>query len=99
MGWLSVLLSGIAAFLLFKSGHMFLMTLAIIAAIGCFWSWGVMHNFATEAARRRQNYTGGFYDMTSSEAEAAPDWVTWINMALSLLGLVMFIGGIVAVAR
>lgn len=43
MGWLSVLLSGAAACLLFASGHTVLMVVAIVAAIGCFWSWGVMH--------------------------------------------------------
>jgi hypothetical protein len=75
------------------------MVLAIIAAIGCFWSWGVMHNYVTEAAKRRNNYSGGFYDIMSHEAQAVPDWITRINMGLSLIGLVLLIIGIVMIFK
>ncbi len=95
MGWLSVLLSSIAAFLLFKTGHTALMILSVVAAVGCFWSWGVMHNYATELAKHRQNYTGGFYDITPHEAQTVPDWVSWVNMGFSLLGLILLITGII----
>ena len=99
MGWLSVLLSGIAAFLLFKTGHTVLMILAIIATIGCFWSWGVMHNFATESAKRRRNYGGGFHDIIPQEVESVPDWIARINMGFSLIGLLLLITGIVMMLR
>jgi len=99
MAWLSVLLSAVAAFLLFKSGYIVLMILAILAAIGCFWSWGVMHNYATELAKRRRNYTGGFYDITPKEAEAVPDWISRLNIGFSLLGLLLLITGIVLMLR
>jgi len=79
MGWLSVLLSAVAAFLFYRSGHMALMILAIIAVLGNFWSLGVMHNFATEFAKRRPNYTGGFCDITRQEAKSVPDWISWTN--------------------
>jgi hypothetical protein len=99
MGWLSVLLSGIAASLLFKTGHPVLMILAIIATIGCFWSWGMMHNFATKSAKRRRNYGGGFYDIMPQEAEGVPDWIARINMGFSLIGLLLLITGIVMMLR
>ena len=99
MGWLSVLLSGVAAFLLFKTGHTVLMILAIIATIGCLWSWGVMHNFATESAKRRRNYRGGFYDIMPQEAESVPDWIARINIVFSLIGLLLLITGIVMMLR
>lgn len=99
MGWLSVLLSGIAAFLLFKTGHTALMILAIIAAVGCLWSWGIMHNYATDLAKRRSNYTGGFYGITNQEAQAVPDWISTVNMLFSLVGLVLLITGIVMMMR
>jgi uncharacterized membrane-anchored protein len=99
MGWLSVLLSGIAAFLLFKAGHTVLMILAILAAVGCFWSWGIMHNYATDLAKRRSDYTGGFYDITNREAQAVPDWISTVNMVFSLAGLVLLITGIVMMVR
>jgi hypothetical protein len=95
MGWLSVLLSGIAALLLFMTSHMILMVFAIIVAVGCFWSWGVMHNYATELAKRRSDYTGGFRDIASREAEGVPNWITLVNMLFSLAGLILLIIGIV----
>ncbi len=95
MGWFSVLLPGIAAFLFFKMDHTVLMVISIIIAIGCFWSWGIMHNYATELAKRRVNCTGEFYDITDREAEAVPDWITYVNMILSFAGLVLLIIAIV----
>jgi hypothetical protein len=95
MGWLPVLLGAIAAFLFYKTGHIALMILAIVAALGAFWSWGVMHNYATELAKRRQNYKGGFFDITAQEAKALPDWISWANMGFSIAGLVLIIIGII----
>lgn len=99
MGWLSVLLSGVAAFLLLRTGHSVLMVIAIVATVGCFWSWGVMHNYATEFAKLRSNYTGGFYDITKREVEAVPDWITTVNMIFTLVALVLLITGIVFMVR
>jgi len=97
MGFFSVLLPAIAALLFLKTGHTVLMVLAIVAAIGCLWSWGVMHNFATELAKRRADYSGGFYDVTPEEAQAVPNWIASLNMAFSLAGLVLLITGIVMI--
>lgn len=95
MGWLSVLLSGVAAYLLFSSGHTVLMVVAIVTAVGAFWSWGILHNYATVAARCRSDYTGDFYDFTNREAEAVPNWITIVNIGFSFLGVFLFIAGIV----
>lgn len=94
MGWLSVLISVIAGVLLYGTGRIVLLTLAIISAIGCFWSWGVMHNYATGLAKRRKDYRGGFYDITKGEAKSVPNWITWINMGFSLLSFILLIIGI-----
>jgi len=99
MGWLPVLLSAIAAFLFYKTGHHILMILAIFTAIGNFWSWGVMHNYATELAKRRQNYKGGFYDISRQEAEAVPDWISWTNMGVSIAGLILLVISIIMVIK
>jgi hypothetical protein len=99
MGWISVLLSGIAIFLMFKLGNTFLMTLSIIATIGCFWSWGVMHNYVTELAKRRRNYTGGFYDFTPKEIQAVPNWITWLNMGFTFMGVILLIIGIITMMK
>jgi hypothetical protein len=44
MGFLSVLISAVAAFLFYITGNLTLMILAIIVAFGNFWSWGVLRN-------------------------------------------------------
>jgi len=75
------------------------MVISIVVAIGCFWSWGIMHNYATELAKRRVNRTDGFYDITNREAEAVSDWITYVNMILSFAGLVLLITAIVFMIR
>lgn len=92
------MLSAFGAVLMYKTGHSFLMVLAIIAAVGCFWSWGIMHNYATELAKHRKSYTGGFYDITPGEAQSVPELVAGINMGFSLAGLILFIMGLVIMA-
>ena len=54
-----------------------------------------MHNYATELAKRRSDYSGDFYDITDREADAVPDWVTVINVLSTLCGLILLILGIV----
>lgn len=95
MGWLSVLSSSVAAYLLFASGHTVLMVVAVATAVGSLWSWGVMHNCATDAAKRRSDYTGGFYDFTKQEADAVPNWISFVNMVFSILGVILLIAGMV----
>jgi hypothetical protein len=51
MGLLSVLISAVAAFLFYMTGHLALMILAIIVAFGSFWSWGVLRNEAQAAQK------------------------------------------------
>lgn len=97
MGWLSVFFAGIAAYLLYGTGHNILFVLAIVAAIGDFWSWGIMHNFATRAASRRSNYRGGFLDITEDEAASVPDWIAAVNMAFSVASFVLLITAAVIV--
>jgi hypothetical protein len=56
MGWLSVVIAAVAAFMLYGTGHPLLFICAILAAAGDFYSWGIMHNYATEAASQRLCY-------------------------------------------
>ncbi len=94
MGWLSVLISAISAFLMWEKGHAVLMAFAIIVSIGCLWSWGVMHNYATNSAEMRSRYKGDFYDFTQRDINSVPDWITWANMGLSLLGGILLIAAV-----
>lgn len=99
MGWLPVLLSTIAAFLLYRAGYIMLAVFAVVVVIVDFWSWGIMHNYATDVAKKRLSYRGGFYDIAASEANAVPDWITWINLITSTIGIILLIAGIVIIIR
>jgi hypothetical protein len=96
MAFLSVLISAIAAFLLYKSEHNGLMIIAIFAVSGSLCSWGIMQNYATEMAKRRQGSTGGVFGITIEEAAAVPNWITWVSMGFTLLGVVLLIAGFVS---
>jgi hypothetical protein len=95
MEFLTVLASGIAAYLMFTTGHFFLFILAIAVSMVCFWSWGITHNYNTKNAKRRSKYTGGFYDITDRKVERVPNWLSTVNVIFSLTGLALFILGIV----
>jgi len=86
---------GFAVLLLLGTGHNVLVTLAIIAGAGCFWSWGVMHNYATEEAKKRSGYNGDFYDITAREASSVPSWITILNFFFTLAALGFFVTAIV----
>lgn len=95
MGWLSVLVGIVAAVLLYGTGHGILFALATASAAGCVWSWGIMHNYATNAAKNRSSYRGDFYDFTEKEIQSAPNWVTVVNMFLTLTAVGLLITGLV----
>ena len=94
MGWLPVLLALVASALLYDTGHPVLLTLAIGSAVGGFWSWGIMHNYGVEAAKKRSSFEGGFFDITEEEADSVPDWIAKVNMGFSALALILLIAAI-----
>jgi hypothetical protein len=97
MGWLHVLISITASFLLYKTGSKLLFIIAVIATIGSFWSWGIMHNYATNRAKKRLSYRGGFYDLTEKEIVSVPNWITRINMMFAFLGLILLIIAVIKI--
>jgi len=97
MGWLPFLMGIMASILLYKTGPTILFVAAILVTIGDFWSWGIMHNYATNQAKKRLSYRGGFYDFTKKEIETVPNWITRINMVLALFGLILLIIAIIKI--
>jgi|SRR3989339_1271176 len=96
MGWFHILIGIIAAITLFKSGHLILAAIAIVSAIGCFCSYGIMHNYAVEHAKMfRLDYKGGFYDFTNGDVDAVPDRIAKINFVFSMICFILLIVGIV----
>ena len=91
MAWLPIVLGAVTCWLLYDSNQIALLIVAILLTLVLFWSWGIMHNFATEAAKQRPTYKGGFYDLTKQEARAAPDWITRVNLSFSIGILLIFI--------
>jgi len=72
MGFLSVLISAVAAALFYMTGQHSLMILAVTAALGSFWTWGVLRK----------------------EPQAAPKWIQWMNLAFTIIGIVLLFTGI-----
>lgn len=91
MGFVPVGLAILAAALSYRLSDTLEMWAAIIAAAGGLASYGIMHNFAVEAAKRRPGYRGGFSDFTEAEADAAPNWISIVNFAFSVLSLILLI--------
>ena len=56
---------------------------------------GVMHNYATEAAKGRLDYSGGFYDFTKREVESVPDWPAVVNLLSFIAAVGLLITGLV----
>ena len=94
MGFLGVVIAGGATWLLWDNGWP-LVTVSIIVAAIEFWSWGVMHNYATEAAKGRPDYSGGFYDFTKREVESVPDWLAVVNLLSFIAAVGLLITGLV----
>ena len=92
MGWLGVLMSAVAAWLLWDNGVL-LSVSAIAVGVIQFWSWGIMHNYAVNAARNRRSYSGSFYDLSKEEVDSAPNWVTRTNMLSFVAALGLLITG------
>jgi hypothetical protein len=95
MGWVGPLLGLTAAWFYYRGGHFLLMWSAMVAAVGCFWTRGIMHNFAVEAAKHRASYTGRFSDLTKREVAAAPNGITALNMLFTLAALGLLIAAFI----
>ena len=87
--WKTVFLTILAAIHLNSMDHEILTWLSAIAAIGCLFSWGLMHAYAARSAKQRENSTGLDYRLTEADALSVPDWITYINMAFTILAFLM----------
>ncbi len=94
MGWLPIVCAAIAAVLFYVSGDSWLFWSSVVSGVVATWSYGIMHNYAMEAARRRPGFSGRFYDITEHEADAAPNWLAALNMLSSLAAFVLLIAAI-----
>ncbi len=93
-GWVSVIVSLIAIWLLWDDGWI-LLSLSIFIGLVNFWSFGIMHNYAIESSKRRRRFHGGFSDYDEFDALSIPNWITWINMFSFFVLVVLLIIGIV----
>lgn len=91
MGFLSIILGGIAAYLAFSNDQLWLAGIAATSAFVGFWSYGVMHNYAIKSARQRPGFKGDFDDITLREADSVPNWITVINF-IATIGSIISLG-------
>ena len=94
MGWLGVAISIGAVWLLWDNGPVWI-AVSIGVAILEFVTWGIMHNFAVEAAKNRPGYTGGFSDFTAREVDAVPNWLAQLNLAGFVAAVGLLIAGFI----
>jgi hypothetical protein len=91
MGWLPAVIGAIASVIFYNLDEIIWLSISVVLTIAEFWSWGVMHNYAMDAAKGRSGFRGGFYDITPWEADSVPNWITLINLAVSIGCLAMLI--------
>jgi len=94
MGWVAIVCAAIAAVLFYVSGDSWLFWSSIVSGVVATWSYGIMHNHAMEAAKRRPGFSGRFYDLTEREADSVPNWLATLNMLSSLAAFVLLIAAI-----
>lgn len=88
MGWLGVIISAIAAWLLWDNGGLWLASTVGVGGIEL-WSWLVMHRVAREARTMfRPSNSGGFYNFEKREVALVGDRIAMVN----LLGFVAALG-------
>ena len=96
MGWITTAVCAVPVYLLYSKGHPWLGTVALVAFLVEFWSFGVMHNFAYTARREREGLlrqalsedsplTARDEEMISARAArdstaAVPDGLSTVNM-------------------
>lgn len=91
MGFVGVALGAGASIWLWQLGHPISAAIGGLLALICLWSWGVMHNYATESAKRRADYTGAFFDLSERDVAAVPDWLVTVNMLATLGAVAMLV--------
>jgi len=91
----------------YVSDHMSLMVISIVNSIVNFWFLGVSHNYAmrrnslwaeqVRKAREIEGRLGTEEDLRLHKignmlrAEDIPDWLIWISIVTTMLGLILFI--------
>jgi len=94
MGWIHVALGIVACLLLYTSGKWVAFWAAVIVLVGLFWTYGVMHNYATESAKRRSTFRGGFYDFTERDIDVVPDSIARLNLILAITSFGLLVYGV-----
>jgi hypothetical protein len=106
-GWVTIGISALAAYSFFRIANTPLMILSIINGVLCFWSVGVMHNYASYAMRSKADIlqenmkAEGRLDQeaiarldalrTKINPDAVPDWITYVNMATFVVAVGLLI--------
>lgn len=93
MGWFQVAIGVVACFLLYSAGNWIAFWVAAVATVGTIWSLGIMHNYATESAKRSSSYKGGFHDFTAKDTDAVPNSIAGLNLLFSIVSIGLLLYG------
>jgi hypothetical protein len=106
-GWINIIISAVAAYLFYRTNSTLWMVLSIANCLLSFWSFGVMHNYASSAkrsiaSRLRENMEAeGRLDRDamvrldrlerSVDPGAIPNWIATINMVSFVFGVILIL--------
>ena len=106
-GWITIGISALAAYSFYRIDQTFLMILSVANAGLSFWSFGVMHNYASDASKskaeilRENMRLEGRLDEQAEErlnkhakrinSSAAPNWATSVNMVSFVIAVGLII--------
>ena len=106
-GIVSILICMWAAYLAYGAGQKLLLIAAIVVGFLSFWSFGVMHNYASYARRERirrirENLKNeGNADSEQQarlehlerglEPQAVPNWLAVVNFSFTLIGVLILV--------
>jgi hypothetical protein len=96
VGWFHVLTGLVVGILFYRSGaNILLLLAAIVCTVGTLWTFGIMHNYAVEAAKQRSDYKGEFSNFTKREVDAIPNRLAFLNFLFSAASFIFMIVAIV----
>ncbi|RJP76465.1 MAG: hypothetical protein C4522_17920 [Desulfobacteraceae bacterium] len=106
-GWINIIISGIAAYSFYRIHSTVLMVLSIANCMLSFWSFGVMHNYASSTRRnkaailRKNMEAEGRLDSDAIESldriersidpHSVPNWISTISMASFVFSIVLLV--------
>ncbi|MBN1181716.1 MAG: hypothetical protein JXB49_05465 [Bacteroidales bacterium] len=109
-GKIGIIMSIAATILLYIVESTILFWISLLTTVIIFWTWGIMHNYAHMAARNRiksnkinegksekeiSNLPRTNIEINETDMDNVPDYLTFINMIITIAAFIFLIFGII----